>query len=201
MLFQAEITAKTVRDEDKLVEQLYIFLWDYVPTRLIYESKENQEDCVQDTILFILKRLDELYKELKANNPLDLITFNYEKWIYNRARSYISYWLRKVVRDRKQEREYVEHAIYLMENTASTYNPDYIDYVLLESIALSYLLGENDTIYLLKTMETMLEGISYTSLHRYIDIPVIEQISHIPLIAYAAVDEYIYESGVSGIDT
>lgn len=147
-LFKAVITNELARDEDKLVEQLYIFLNEFVRTRLIYEPQENIEDCIQDTIMFILKRYRDLSEE-------DKDTINLEKYFYNRANSYVSRtWLRK-------KRIYDRNIKNLLETAQYTYSTtdnfqdielerESIDLDLLNEILDNLNLSEDITTYLRK---------------------------------------------------
>jgi hypothetical protein len=147
-LFKAVITNELARDEDKLVEQLYIFLNEFVRTRLIYEPQENIEDCIQDTIMFILKRYRDLSEE-------DKDTLNLEKYFYNRANSYVSRtWLRK-------KRIYDRNIKNLLETAQYTYSTtdnfqdielerESIDLDLLNEILDNLNLSEDITTYLRK---------------------------------------------------
>jgi len=83
MLFKARITKDIIKDEDKLVEQLYIFLDEFVRVKLRYESRDTQEDCIQDTIMKLLERS-------KGLTDTDIESLNLEQFFYNRANSYIS---------------------------------------------------------------------------------------------------------------
>lgn len=200
MLYNVKIDAKTVEDKDALTQKLYIFLRQYTPRRLIYEDGDTIADCIQDTIIFILHRLDELKAEMEATDSQQRNSFNYEKWIYNRARSYTSFWIRRKANERRRQKEYVENVIYFIDREPDIFTPDHIDYSTLEEIAVSYKLNENDTKFLLKTMEEMLVNIGYQPTDKYKKLLVEEEIQHIVLVAYAAVDEYIYESGSSTIE-
>lgn len=218
MLFSVEITPKVVRDENELVKRLYQFLGEYVPKRLIYEDKDTIEDCIQDTILFMLDRYKKLDKEFRAVDPLKLLTFNYEKWFFNRARSYISFWIRRISRDRKNKRDYIETSIYFKNHYIDIFEPDYIDYITLETLAINYFLDREDTLYLLGEAESMLSDIGYTTATRYEGVEGsrylrgeggsdnnnssgITRENHLTLIAYALVDEYILETSKDvGID-
>jgi hypothetical protein len=147
-LFKAVITNELARDEDKLAEQLYIFLNEFVRTRLIYEPQENIEDCIQDTIMFILKRYRDLSEE-------DKDTLNLEKYFYNRANSYVSRtWLRK-------KRIYDRNIKNLLETAQYTYSTtdnfqdielerESIDLDLLNEILDNLNLSEDITTYLRK---------------------------------------------------
>lgn len=90
MLFEANITAETLKDEDKLTEQLYIFLRNYVVGKLRYEDNDTKEDCVQDTLMVLIRKAREL-------TPEQINTINLEQYFYNRANSYVSsIWFRKL---------------------------------------------------------------------------------------------------------
>jgi len=147
-LFKAVITNELARDEDKLVEQLYIFLNEFVRTRLIYEPQENIEDCIQDTIMFILKRYRDLSEE-------DKDTLNLEKYFYNRANSYVSRtWLRKKRIYDRNIRDFIETAQYTYSNTDNfkdiELERDSIDLDLLNEILDNLNLSEDITTYLRK---------------------------------------------------
>ena len=147
-LFKAVITNELARDEDKLVEQLYIFLNEFVRTRLIYEPQENIEDCIQDTIMFILKRYRDLSEE-------DKDTLNLEKYFYNRANSYVSRtWLRKKRIYDRNIRDFIETAQYIYSNTDNFQDieleRDSIDLDLLNEILDNLNLSDDITTYLRK---------------------------------------------------
>jgi len=147
-LFKAVITNELARDEDKLVEQLYIFLNEFVRTRLIYEPQENIEDCIQDTIMFILKRYRDLSEE-------DKDTLNLEKYFYNRANSYVSRtWLRKKRMYDRNIKDFIETARYTHSNTDNfrdiELERDSIDLDLLNEILDNLNLSEDITTYLRK---------------------------------------------------
>lgn len=96
MLLNADIPNSLARDEDLLVEQLYIFLETLINKRLYYEDQSTKEDCIQDTIMNLLTKVRNLTDE-------ELSKINFEKWIYNRANSYVSsIWLRSLNRNRKK---------------------------------------------------------------------------------------------------
>lgn len=83
MLFRASITKDIIRDEDKLVEQFYIFLEDFVVYKLRYESRDTQDDCIQDTIMMLVQRARNLTDQ-------EIQEINLEQYFYNKANSYIS---------------------------------------------------------------------------------------------------------------
>lgn len=147
-LFKAVITNELARDEDKLVEQLYIFLNEFVRTRLIYEPQENIEDCIQDTIMFILKRYRDLSEE-------DKDTLNLEKYFYNRANSYVSRtWLRKKRIYNRNIKDLLETAQYTYSTTDNFQDIELeresIDLDLLNEILDNLNLSEDITTYLRK---------------------------------------------------
>lgn len=198
MLYNVVIDKTVAKDRDKLVEHLYLFLNRYIPSRLIYETNENQEDCTQDTIMFILKRYDDLVVDLEKEDKDWRDKFNYEKYFYNRARSFISTWLKRKNREKRLEQEYIDNAIYLKKYQSEfDYNP--IDYTTLERITKEYNFTNNKLLKLNKITEAMLEGIGYSSTDKYdIDISEDTHINNIlTKIAYVVVDEYLIE--VAGI--
>lgn len=83
MLYGSNITKDIIRDEDKLVEQFYIFLNNFVNRKLIYEDSQTKDDCIQDTVVALLKKARMLTDE-------QIEKLNLEKYFYNRANSYIS---------------------------------------------------------------------------------------------------------------
>lgn len=133
-LFKANITNNLT--EDELIEQLYIFLNEYVPTRLVYENMQEREDCIQDTIMYLLKR----YKLL---SPKEKNEENLEKFFYNRARSYISLYIKKLQTSRKNKREYVNMCQYLQEGMYVV-NRKYINHVVLNKVLNAYKLSEDN---------------------------------------------------------
>lgn len=102
MLFKASITPEVLESDDKLCEQLYIFLNEFVPVKLRYESKEEREDCVQETMLYLLDRYHKLDKQA-------LVGINIEKFFYNRAHTFIgTTYKRKLVAYRNANKKLVE---------------------------------------------------------------------------------------------
>ena len=108
MLFKASITPKVLQSEDALVEQLYIFLNAYVPSRLKFESRDEIEDCLQETIMYMLKRYHSL-------NKADIAKINIEAFFYNRANSFVSSYLRKLKNYRKAKDKYISMEVYKLE--------------------------------------------------------------------------------------
>lgn len=151
MLFKSTITYETTLDQEKLSEQLYIFLNDFVPARLRYESRESREDCVQDTIMHLLKRFEKLSQQERT-------TFNLERWFYNRANSYVSYWLRLKYLDRERMGKYIEHYEYFTEQEVEFTE---IDHELLVSIIDKYALSYQSRANTIEQAVKQLEKIGF----------------------------------------
>lgn len=83
MLFGSTITKDIIRDENKLVEQFYVFLNNYINKKLIYENDQTRQDCIQETIMVLLKKARLLTDE-------QVEKLNLERYFYNRANSYVS---------------------------------------------------------------------------------------------------------------
>lgn len=193
MLFKADIPndilIKRSEDDnprDRLCEQIYIFLRDYVPTRLIYENGEVREDCIQDTIMYMLERVDALPEE-------ELKDINLEKFLYNRARSYISMYVGKIKSERAFLKRYRAH-VELLKEYENLKEIEYIDFTLLDSILRRYRLGgkrleifKNLAINKLVRLgyNNALIDISDEDLEKYDPNNVLNTIS------YAVVDEYL----------
>lgn len=122
MLFKASITKDVLANEDKLCEQLYIFLNDYVPRRLIYENDFEREDCVQETILYLLKR----YKSLPED---DLEHINIEKFFFNRAKSYISSYIRKLSSYHTREKLTLNNKVPKYFPGNRSHDTEYLDFI------------------------------------------------------------------------
>lgn len=189
MLFKSTINRETISNRDKLVEQLYIFLREFVPTKLPYENEQTVEDCIQETIMHMLDRFstDGLDKVSGRNGKEP----NYEKYFYNRAHSYTSYWLRRLKRERSKQREYFDTLVYYGHYKQDFIQPDYIDYEELESIVNGYNLGEIDTEILSALAETMLTDIGYHSLNKYSDTHDLTDREFLGLLADTTTDEYV----------
>jgi len=189
MLFKADISGDALLDENKLCEQLYIFLGDYVYKRLTYESTSEKEDCIQDTIMHLLKRYKALTNEQKQN-------INIEKFFYNRANSHISFYLRKLKIERDAQNKYSSNLI-LLDSVESYLNEEYIDNLCLDKILLKYGLS-NDRRNLLKKLSinklidlgynNVVEVVSNEELTRFGPADILNALS------YSVVDEYLVES-------
>lgn len=188
MLYNIEITKETAKDIERLTNKLYIFLGRYVPARLKYENEEDHNDCIQDTIMFILGRYNQIAHEIDVNN------FNYEKYFYNRARSYISYWIRRHSKERKAKRAYIENAIYLQQHSNEV-NFKPVDHQVLEKIVKEYNFDTKDNILLLSISQGYLEGIGYDSEDKYQTDKEVNPHKQelMEKLAYAVIDEYLVE--------
>lgn len=121
-----------------LVEQLYIFLTNYVNARLIYESQATKEDFIQDTILFLLDRFNKLSEEEKE-------TINLERFFYNRAHSFIGERLRRRSTERHNIKTLKEDVFYLEAIKKSAKQPELIDDYLLDKLVDNYKLPKDKT--------------------------------------------------------
>jgi hypothetical protein len=187
MLFHAHITPDILKSNDALVEQLYIFLNEYVPKRLIYESEDEREDCTQDTLMYLLKRFKNLDIEI-----LDKI--NVEKFFYNRANSFVSGYLRKLSRKRLNEKEYIERQMKMLaiDRKLKEDKKEFLNERLLKSIIESFHLEKEKlqelNILVLKKFE-MLDYDVYIDNH----VSNLEDHTYKALnaLSYAIVDEYM----------
>lgn len=188
MLFKATITADMLADENALSEQLYIFLKEYVPTRLKYESSQEREDCVQDSIMYLLKRYRQLDEETKEN-------INLEKFFYNRAHSYLTGYINKLRSFRKSERKYKEQESYMLKIEQLEYHePEFVDYEILDPIIQAYKLDEEKEKLLKEFSEERLKNLGY-------DIPdhevkELDKDTHqlMLTLSFAVIDEYMINS-------
>lgn len=187
MLFHAHITPEILKSKDALVEQLYIFLNEYVPNRLIYESEDEREDCTQDALMYLLKRFESLDIEI-------LHKINVEKFFYNRANSFISGYLRKLSRKRSNEKEYIERQmkILLMDRQIKENQKEFLNESLLKSIIESFHLDKEKLAELTTLVLEKFEMLNYDV---YIDNRVSNLEEHtykaLNALSYAIVDEYM----------
>ena len=187
MLFHAHITPDILKSNDALVEQLYIFLNEYVPKRLIYESEDEREDCTQDTLMYLLKRFKNLDIEI-----LDKI--NVEKFFYNRANSFVSGYLRKLSRKRLNEKEYIERQMKMLaiDRKLKEDKKEFLNERLLKSIIESFHL-EKEKLYELNIL--VLKKFEMLDYDVYIDNHVSNLEDHtykaLNALSYAIVDEYM----------
>lgn len=174
------------RKETLLVEQLYIFLNDYVPRRLMYESEDEREDCVQETMMYLLKRFRNLEKENIQN-------INIEKFFYNRANSFISGYIRKLRIEREAKRKYIDYHKYLNSIKQTIFeHEEYINENLLDRIIGMYELNKQNKLELKKIVLQMLKLLGYDV---YIEYEVnIEDNQTFKTLSYAIIDEYMIKS-------
>lgn len=182
MLFKARITYDTVKDENKLCEQLYIFLNEYVPNRLRYESRDEQEDCIQEAILYALSRL-------KKVEQARLKKINVEKFFYNITRSFVSGYIDKLKVRRKQKKNYLENKAYI--DMMSYEFEEFPDYNIINSIIDKYNFKEDHKEKLLFTVNKGLIDLGYSVDQISIDTPVEQVFTD---LSYPVIDEYMVKS-------
>lgn len=207
MLFKASITKETLKDEDLLVDQLYIFLDEFVKVKLCFESEDTRDDCKQDAIMFLLEKARSLTPEQKE-------TLNLERYFYNRANSYISsVWLGRLNRYRKRfilESSFSKNLAAAISSQLNTdtmlslleYNQNYnttnepedkiryIDYDVLNLLANNYPLPEKDILLLLRLAEKELNSLGLKG-NTYNKVCTQGASEDFKIIAHAIVDEYI----------
>lgn len=133
---------KVIEDIDYLVNILYTFLETYVPLRLLYEDKFERDNCIQDTMLYLIKRYNELSKEEKENEDLG-------KFFYNRCRSYISNYINKLKLERKNSEAlgslYIEQVLdSYYEINDSERSIIQVDYELVNTLLNTLILDRDD---------------------------------------------------------
>jgi len=188
MLFQAEITREVLNSKDRLVEQLYVFLNAYVPTRLRYESQEEREDCVQDTIMYLLKRFDNLDDEV-------LEKINIEKFFYNRAHSFISGYINKIKAERNAKKKYIDNEIYMRKLERTIEKPiEFIDDNILDTIIEGYKLDKEKSVLLKEFSNFRFKRLGYDvpePPNRDIDEATFDLLV---TLSFAVIDEYMIKS-------
>lgn len=200
MLFKASITPKVLQSEDALVEQLYIFLNAYVPSRLKFESRDEIEDCLQETIMYMLKRYHSL-------NKADIAKINIEAFFYNRANSFVSSYLRKLKNYRKAKDKYISMEVYKLEieNMQDSFI-ELIDIAVLHKIVLSYSLKGNMAEDLYMISLARLKDLGYNAPEVDLDGIASDKREILDALSFAVVDEYMIKSaeafkeGEEGID-
>lgn len=200
MLFKASITPKVLQSEDALVEQLYIFLNAYVPSRLKFESRDEIEDCLQETIMYMLKRYHSL-------NKADIAKINIEAFFYNRANSFVSSYLRKLKNYRKAKDKYISMEVYKLEieNMQDSFI-ELIDIATLHKIVLSYSLKGNMAEDLYTISLARLGDLGYNAPEVDLDGIASDKREILDALSFAVVDEYMIKSaeafkeGEEGID-
>jgi hypothetical protein len=200
MLFRADIKSiipliiydKDAPDEEKeikenlLAEKLYVFLNDYVPKRLMYESDDEREDCVQETMMYLLKRFRKI-------NRYHLETINMEKFFYNRANSFIAGYIRKLKIEKNARKKYIDHQKYLnsIKKDMREYE-EYINESLLNRIIEMYELNKQNKLELKKIVLQMLKFLGYDV---YLEHEVnTEDNQTFKTLSYAIIDEYMTKS-------
>jgi hypothetical protein len=193
MLFKANITNEIAKSEDSLCEQLYLFLNDYIPTRLPYENHDEQADCIQDTVLYLFKRFNKLLDEDRA-------TLNLEKFFYNRARSYVSGYIKKMWHARKDKKDYIRMRHYLGDDTNRKTVSYYIDYNLLDTIITAYKLSA-DKSKMLKNLsiKKLVTEFNFAEYGYYSEADISNNETLVKL-SMAIVDEYILKNALNEIE-
>lgn len=189
MLFRANITTEVLQSEETLAEQLYIFLNDYVKARLKFESTTEREDCLQETIMYLLKR----YREI---NSLHLEDINIEKFFYNRANSFISSYLRRLKNDREATLKYVQLEIRRIQEMgeSSVEDLELVDEKILNEITVAYSLEDIYTKALGQLARKKLKYLGYSVTEEKVldlDKSILEKLE---ALAFAVVDAYLIKS-------
>jgi DNA-directed RNA polymerase specialized sigma24 family protein len=201
LLFHTEFDNSVIDDENKLCEKLYEFLRDYVNKRLKFENSDSKEDYVQETIMYILNRFNQLTEKEKRE-------INLEKYFYNRANSFIGNKQRQSKKRYKILKKYLEEQTYLQEQEDQ--EKEIIDERLLKQIAESYKLNKDQTNILIKLSRNKLVKLGHIGEYSSIEESLREvKISPKSLVikfgtgdpnntleylSYSVVDEYLLES-------
>ena len=182
MLLKASLTPDIVKSEDALCRELYKFLNDFVPRRLKFESCEEREDCVQETILYILNRFKNHDKPLKTQTDI-------EKFFYNKANTFISGYISKIKVRRNAARRHIKHTIE--EFSRSKPPPINTDIDLLYSIIDSYHFGDKINSVLMYRVQEIMEILGYDVQPCMLDDELSQLLLLFDSLSYAIVDQYI----------
>lgn len=174
-----------------LCEQLYIFLTNYVNSRLIYENTATKEDFIQDTMMFLLKRFDSLTKEEQE-------TINLEKFFYNRARSFIGERLRRRSGAKSKFKVIKDEVLYLEATNKTNKEVDFIDDIVLDSLISKYRLNAKKSKILkaLTINKLILLGYFGESTKFYNE----DSVDVLNTLSYSVADEYILTSAQEGVN-
>lgn len=186
MLFHAKIDETVLKDENALCEQLYLFLKSYIPRRLVYEDREEREDCTQETIMYLLDRYHKLTEQEKTS-------INIEKFFYNRARSYVSLYVRGLKKRIDLKQKYREHELFLKSIKDGT-EKVYVDLELIREILKEYVLSPERLNLMERMVHNRLVSLGYRDSYRMITMDEVEK--HDPneiliTLSVAATDEYL----------
>lgn len=205
MLFNVEIPNSIVVDKDELTKRLYKVVRYYVNKKLVYESYAGKEDCIQDTIMVLLEKINML-------QPEELENLNLERWIYNRMNSYVSsIWLGKLKRYRervtfaamfdikklKRKKLNVLHIDEddILSNLHHQYSwikedeEYFIDYMLLAEIILEYKLDKEVEVCVLVEVDNILKNLGFVGVK--LNSTIICEGEPIKTIVKVIADEYI----------
>jgi len=179
----SEVIKEIVENRDKyLCEQLYIFLNNYVNSRLIYENMATKEDFIQDSMLFLLERFNSLSKEEKE-------TLNLEKFFFNRARSFIGERLRRRSEAKRRNKELRDDVLYLEATNKATKEVEYVDDYLLDKLIKKYSLNKDKSKTLRELSINRLVKLGYSDKYTKFDDSYLE--STLNKLSLAVVDEYL----------
>lgn len=207
MLFNVEIPSSIVADKDELTDRLYKVITAYVNKKLIYEHEDTKQDCIQDTIMLLLEKINTL-------TPDELKIINLEKWIYNRMNSFVSsVWLGKLNRyrnriqlaanfEKNKNQVFLNATEYFVDEddilselhykhaNFKEYEDYFIDYLVLANIIQEYQLGIDVEVALLLESDKLLKDLGFTGVeiisdkqHRLTDT--------LSTVVKSIVDEYI----------
>lgn len=165
-----------------LCEQLYIFLNNYVNSRLIYENTATKEDFIQDSILFLLERFSSLSDEEKE-------TINLEKFFFNRARSFIGERLRRRSEAKRKAKELRDDVLYLEATNKATKEAEYVDDYLLDKLINKYSLSDSKSKVLRELSVNRLMKLGYSDKYTKFEDDQLEGILN--KLSLAVVDEYL----------
>jgi len=200
MLYGVEIPNTLIEDKDELVNRLYKVIRKYVDKKLIHESYENKEDCVQDTIIMLLEKIDSLTAD-------QLKYLNLERWIYNRMNSFVSsIWLGKLNRYRRHihfvrffevsddvldidEDKLISIAKYNQLNTNLEDEEFPINYLMLAEIISEYKLTLEDEVAVLTAADKTLKSLGFVGIKLVVSNT--ELSTPLQTIVAAVVDRYV----------
>jgi hypothetical protein len=188
MLFKANITAELIESKEKLAEQLYIFLNDFVPMRLRYESADEIEDCIQETMMYLFLKINNI-----PNNILNSI--NIEKFVFNRSNTFVSFYFRNLKKYRKYKKIIVKNEIdRLLTNSVTLENIELINLNLLHKIISKFNLNVESSYILEQLTFDKFYKLGYAMLETDKSIFEKENLQVLDALSFAVVDEYMEKS-------
>lgn len=182
MLFKADINEEALKSEDKLCEQLYVFLKEFVPKRLRYESSSEHEDCIQETILYLIKR----YRQISPETAKKL---NMERFFYNRANSFVSGYLTKLKIERTAFKKYM---MFVESEKKKPEKEETVNYKVLTEIIKKYNLSSGMEKVLMWLSEIRLFELGYDIIPQEATENLEESVLNaLYKLSYPVIDEYI----------